>query len=133
MYINVYMFHNNVKNHNTVNISKCICIRLIFRNFRNKELIDTFVLTFDVDFVQLLNALQLFGANLDDYLHLLLPPVVKLFDSPDVPLSVKRSVIYACTSKCTNILHCFLHPFNVNIIYIIYINVSSFFSQLILN
>ena len=93
MYINVYMFHNNVKNHNTVNISKCICIRL--RHFRNKELIDTFVLTFDVDFVQLLNALQLFGANLDDYLHLLLPPVVKLFDSPDVPLSVKRSVIYA--------------------------------------
>lgn len=42
--------------------------------------------------LQLLNALQLFGANLDDYLHLLLPPVVKLFDSPDVPLSVKRSV-----------------------------------------
>lgn len=39
---------------------------------------------------KLLNALQLFGANLDDYLHLLLPPVVKLFDSPDVPLSVKR-------------------------------------------
>ena len=102
MYINVYMFHVYVKNHNTVNIGKCICIRLLFRNFRNTELIDTFVLTFDVDFVQLLNALQLFGANLDDYLHLLLPPVVKLFDSPDVPLSVKRSVIYACTSSCIN-------------------------------
>ncbi|XP_062572359.1 serine/threonine-protein kinase mTOR-like [Saccostrea cucullata] len=42
---------------------------------------------------KLLNALQLFGANLDDYLHLLLPPVVKLFDSPDVPLSVKRTAL----------------------------------------
>ncbi|XP_041377661.1 serine/threonine-protein kinase mTOR-like isoform X2 [Gigantopelta aegis] len=39
---------------------------------------------------KLLNALQLFGANLDDYLHLLLPPVVKLFDSVDIPISVRR-------------------------------------------
>ena len=39
---------------------------------------------------QLLNAMQNFGANLDDYLHLLLPPVVKLFDSPDIPLPVRR-------------------------------------------
>ncbi|XP_064598762.1 serine/threonine-protein kinase mTOR-like [Liolophura sinensis] len=39
---------------------------------------------------KLLNALQLFGANLDDYLHLLLPPVVKLFDSQDVPMNVRR-------------------------------------------
>lgn len=37
-------------------------------------------------------AIQLFGANLDDYLHLLLPPVVKLFDAPDVPLQARKSV-----------------------------------------
>ena len=43
-----------------------------------------------VIFLQLLNALQLFGANLDDYLHLLLPPVVKLFDSTEVPIPVRR-------------------------------------------
>lgn len=78
-----------------------LCITLAFRNCNKTEL-ETFILTFDVDFVQLLNALQLFGANLDDYLHLLLPPVVKLFDSPDVPLSVKRSVTKACTNTCTN-------------------------------
>lgn len=42
--------------------------------------------------LQLLNAIQLFGANLDDYLHLLLPPVVKLFDAPDVPLQARKSV-----------------------------------------
>ncbi|XP_074653906.1 serine/threonine-protein kinase mTOR-like [Tubulanus polymorphus] len=42
---------------------------------------------------KLLNALQLFGANLDDYLHLLLPPIVRLFDSADVPLAVRRTAL----------------------------------------
>lgn len=42
--------------------------------------------------LQLLNAIQLFGANLDDYLHLLLPPIVKLFDAPDVPLQARKLV-----------------------------------------
>lgn len=41
-------------------------------------------------YLQLLNAIQLFGANLDDYLHLLLPPIVKLFDAPDVPLQARK-------------------------------------------
>ncbi|CAM4714382.1 unnamed protein product [Leuciscus chuanchicus] len=40
--------------------------------------------------IKLLMAIQLFGANLDDYLHLLLPPVVKLFDAPDVPLQARK-------------------------------------------
>ena len=35
----------------------------------------------------------MFGSSLDDYLHLLVPPVVKLFDSSDIPLSVRRSAI----------------------------------------
>lgn len=39
---------------------------------------------------QLLAAIQLFGANLDDYLHLLLPPIVKLFDAPEVPLPSRK-------------------------------------------
>ena len=41
---------------------------------------------------QLLNALQMFGSSLDDYLHLLVPPVVKLFDSSDIPLTVRKLV-----------------------------------------
>lgn len=49
--------------------------------------------------LQLLNAIQLFGANLDDYLHLLLPPIVKLFDAPDVPLQARKSVLHAVTSE----------------------------------
>ncbi|XP_033015388.1 serine/threonine-protein kinase mTOR isoform X1 [Lacerta agilis] len=42
---------------------------------------------------KLLNAIQLFGANLDDYLHLLLPPIVKLFDAPDAPLSARKAAL----------------------------------------
>ncbi|CAG7725809.1 unnamed protein product [Allacma fusca] len=41
----------------------------------------------------LMNALQKFGTNLDEFLHLILPPIVKLLDSPDVPVSVKKIAI----------------------------------------
>ncbi|RDD40512.1 Serine/threonine-protein kinase mTOR [Trichoplax sp. H2] len=42
---------------------------------------------------KLLIALQSFGSNLDDYLHLLLPPIVKLFDSSnqDISLTVRKT------------------------------------------
>ncbi|XP_064459506.1 serine/threonine-protein kinase mTOR-like [Ornithodoros turicata] len=42
---------------------------------------------------KLLVALQKFKYNLDDYLHLVLPPVVKLFDSQDVPLQVRMTAL----------------------------------------
>lgn len=38
--------------------------------------------------VKLLVALQKFGDNLDDYLHLIIPPIVKLFEPIDVPQNV---------------------------------------------
>uniref|UniRef100_UPI00358FB62C serine/threonine-protein kinase mTOR-like n=1 Tax=Myxine glutinosa TaxID=7769 RepID=UPI00358FB62C len=43
--------------------------------------------------VRLMQAMQQFGANLDDYLHLLLPPVVKIFDSSDIRTSVRRTAL----------------------------------------
>ncbi|XP_071445181.1 serine/threonine-protein kinase mTOR [Hetaerina americana] len=43
--------------------------------------------------IKLLSALQKFGNNLDDYLHLILPPVVRLFDSSEVPLAVCRAAL----------------------------------------
>ncbi|CAL1276555.1 unnamed protein product [Larinioides sclopetarius] len=43
--------------------------------------------------IKLLVALQKFGNNLDDYLHLLIPPIVKLFDSSDMPLSVQKCAL----------------------------------------
>ncbi|KAG7259353.1 hypothetical protein CRUP_032803 [Coryphaenoides rupestris] len=52
----------------------------------------------------LLNAIQLFGANLDDYLHLLLPPIVKLFDAPDVPLQARKSSL-DFTDYASRIIH----------------------------
>lgn len=41
--------------------------------------------------IKLLLALQAFGNNLDDYLHLIIPPIVKLFDPTDVPLKVSET------------------------------------------
>ncbi|XP_053307789.1 serine/threonine-protein kinase mTOR isoform X5 [Spea bombifrons] len=43
--------------------------------------------------IKLLNAIQMFGANLDDYLHLLLPPIVKLFDAPDSPILARKAAL----------------------------------------
>ncbi|XP_053547426.1 serine/threonine-protein kinase mTOR isoform X7 [Bombina bombina] len=43
--------------------------------------------------IKLLNAIQMFGANLDDYLHLLLPPIVKLFDASDSPVQARKTAL----------------------------------------
>nr|QGN03465.1 target of rapamycin [Ixodes ricinus] len=42
---------------------------------------------------KLLMALQKFGCNLDDYLHLILPPIIKLFDSADIPMNVRITAL----------------------------------------
>lgn len=41
----------------------------------------------------MLSALQKFGNTLEEYLHMILPPVVKLFDAYDVPLNVSKAAI----------------------------------------
>ena len=38
----------------------------------------------------MLSALQLCGASLDDYLHLLVPPIVKVFHNTSNPIEVRR-------------------------------------------
>ncbi|XP_039428931.1 serine/threonine-protein kinase Tor-like [Culex pipiens pallens] len=43
--------------------------------------------------VKLLSALQKFGNNLDDYLHLIIPAVVKLFEPIDVPFAVSLAAL----------------------------------------
>ncbi|CAG5108662.1 Similar to Mtor: Serine/threonine-protein kinase mTOR (Rattus norvegicus), partial [Cotesia congregata] len=40
--------------------------------------------------VKLLEALQTFGNNLDNYIHMVLPPIVNLFHAPDCPIVVNR-------------------------------------------
>ncbi|KAH3893902.1 hypothetical protein DPMN_018054 [Dreissena polymorpha] len=64
---------------------------------------------------KLLNAIQLFGANLDEYLHLLLPPVVRMFDSTDVPIPVRRVALetvdrLADTLDLTDFASRIIHP-----------------------
>ncbi|KAL7026943.1 hypothetical protein ACKWTF_005245 [Chironomus riparius] len=51
-------------------------------NSKNKKV--TFVL---------LGTLQKFGDNLDDYLHLIVPPIVKLFEPIDVPQNVSNAAL----------------------------------------
>ena len=43
----------------------------------------------------MLSALVKFGETLDDYIHLVLPPMMKLFDSAEVPWSVRRTSLEA--------------------------------------
>lgn len=43
--------------------------------------------------MKLLTALQKFGDNLDDFLHLIIPPIVKLFEPIDVPQNVSTSAL----------------------------------------
>ncbi|XP_027228160.1 serine/threonine-protein kinase mTOR isoform X1 [Penaeus vannamei] len=42
---------------------------------------------------KLLLAFQKFGATLEEFLHMILPHIVKLFDASDVPLSVRRTAL----------------------------------------
>lgn len=56
------------------------------------------VLTHDVSkdrmvTAKLLVCLQHLGNNLDDYLHLILPPVVRLFDAKDCPVRVSKKAM----------------------------------------
>ncbi|CAH0563403.1 unnamed protein product [Brassicogethes aeneus] len=43
--------------------------------------------------IKLLEALHKFGNNLDDYMHLILPPIVKLFDAEDCPTAVSKQAL----------------------------------------
>lgn len=56
--------------------------------------------------MKMLHAIKMFGANLDEYLHLLLPPVVKLFDSVDIPVNVRKWVafLYCLSRKCLDVM-----------------------------
>ncbi|KAG7166823.1 Serine/threonine-protein kinase mTOR-like [Homarus americanus] len=46
-----------------------------------------------IEVLKLLLAFQKFGATLEEFLHMILPHIVKLFDAQDVPLSVRRSAL----------------------------------------
>ncbi|XP_066259712.1 serine/threonine-protein kinase mTor [Euwallacea similis] len=43
--------------------------------------------------IKLLKALHKFGNNLDDYMHLVLPPIVRLIDASDCPVPVSKQAL----------------------------------------
>ncbi|XP_037955980.1 serine/threonine-protein kinase Tor [Teleopsis dalmanni] len=52
---------------------------------------------------RLLQALQKFGNTLSDYLHLIVPPIVKLFDSPYVPQHVSLAALETIDNLATSL------------------------------
>ena len=52
---------------------------------------------------KLLSALQKFGSTLNDYMHLFLPPIVRLFDSPEVPMGIRRGAL-ECIDHLSDVL-----------------------------
>ncbi len=43
--------------------------------------------------LKVLQALVVFGTNIEEYMHLVIPVVVKLFEKPDVPLQLRKSAV----------------------------------------
>lgn len=65
--------------------------------------------------LKMLSALQKFGSTLDEYLHLVLPAIVRLFDAPDCPIAVSRAALntidqLADTLDYTDFASRIIHP-----------------------
>ncbi|KAJ3318282.1 phosphatidylinositol kinase- protein kinase tor1, partial [Blyttiomyces sp. JEL0837] len=52
---------------------------------------------------KVLHAMLIFGSNLEEYLHLIIPVIVRLFEKPDVPLSLRKYAIQITGQLCRKI------------------------------
>ena len=52
---------------------------------------------------KVLHAMMIFGINLEEYLHLILPAVVRLFERGDAPVSLKKCAIQAVGQLCKKV------------------------------
>ncbi|KAI8593944.1 armadillo-type protein [Geranomyces variabilis] len=52
---------------------------------------------------KVLHAMITFGSNLEEYLHLVVPVIVKLFERPDVPLHLRKHAIQTIGHLCKKI------------------------------
>ncbi|KAJ3083694.1 phosphatidylinositol kinase- protein kinase tor1, partial [Quaeritorhiza haematococci] len=50
-----------------------------------------------------LHAMIIFGSNLEEYLHLVLPVIVRLFERPDLPLHLRKTAIQTTGQLCRKI------------------------------
>ncbi|KAI8371602.1 armadillo-type protein [Radiomyces spectabilis] len=53
--------------------------------------------------IKALHAFVVFGANIEEYMHLVVPAVVKFFEKPDAPVSVRRQAIMTITALCKKV------------------------------
>ncbi|CAO3647953.1 unnamed protein product [Mucor fragilis] len=53
--------------------------------------------------IKVLHAFVVFGANIEEYMHLVIPAVVKFFEKPDAPVSVRRQAISTITALCKKV------------------------------
>ncbi|TPX35002.1 hypothetical protein SmJEL517_g02512 [Synchytrium microbalum] len=52
---------------------------------------------------KVLHAMIIFGSNLEEYLHLVIPVIVKLFERQDVPVHLRRSAMQTIAQLCKKI------------------------------
>ncbi|KAI9303923.1 armadillo-type protein [Cunninghamella echinulata] len=53
--------------------------------------------------IRVLHAFVVFGANIEEYMHLVIPAIVKFFEKPDAPVSVRRQAMTTITSLCKKV------------------------------
>ncbi|KAI8981018.1 armadillo-type protein [Pilobolus umbonatus] len=53
--------------------------------------------------IKVLHAFVVFGSNIEEYMHLVIPAVVKFFEKPDAPVSVRRQAISTITALCKKV------------------------------
>ncbi|KAJ3451110.1 serine/threonine-protein kinase mtor [Anaeramoeba flamelloides] len=52
---------------------------------------------------QVLKSFELFASNLEDYMHLVIPTIIKLFEQNDTPLFIKRHALKTIGNLCRNL------------------------------
>jgi FKBP12-rapamycin complex-associated protein len=53
--------------------------------------------------LKLLNALVTFGPALEEYLHIIIPPLVRLFEKVDAPMSIRKQAIVMTGQLCRQV------------------------------
>lgn len=53
--------------------------------------------------IKLLHALIAFGPALEEYLHLIIPPLVRFFEKPDVPMAARKQAILILGQLCRQV------------------------------
>lgn len=53
--------------------------------------------------VKVLHAFGIFGSSLEEYLHLIIPAIVRTFETPDIPVLLRRQAMQTVSQLCRKI------------------------------